>query len=112
MLISADFFLISDRCGCFSPCRVQRRVRRSSAEPLPLSGPGLHLSPAAGARLPSTQAIQGELPVSLLSIPLKPSIRLTSLTLSVSQLARTINQVETSWALGATFHYIESLKAH
>uniref|UniRef100_A0AAX7VQK1 nucleoside diphosphate phosphatase n=1 Tax=Astatotilapia calliptera TaxID=8154 RepID=A0AAX7VQK1_ASTCA len=28
------------------------------------------------------------------------------------RLARTINQVETSWALGATFHYIESLKAH
>uniref|UniRef100_A0A665TSQ9 nucleoside diphosphate phosphatase n=1 Tax=Echeneis naucrates TaxID=173247 RepID=A0A665TSQ9_ECHNA len=26
------------------------------------------------------------------------------------KLARTINQVETSWALGATFHYIESLK--
>ncbi|KAM8859639.1 ectonucleoside triphosphate diphosphohydrolase 6 isoform 2-T8 [Spinachia spinachia] len=25
------------------------------------------------------------------------------------KLARTINQVETSWALGATFHYIESL---
>ncbi|XP_067366926.1 ectonucleoside triphosphate diphosphohydrolase 6 isoform X2 [Channa argus] len=28
------------------------------------------------------------------------------------KLARTINQVETSWALGATFHYIESLKRH
>uniref|UniRef100_A0A3Q4GYY5 nucleoside diphosphate phosphatase n=1 Tax=Neolamprologus brichardi TaxID=32507 RepID=A0A3Q4GYY5_NEOBR len=28
------------------------------------------------------------------------------------RLARTINQVETSWALGATFHYIESLKTH
>ncbi|XP_074532678.1 ectonucleoside triphosphate diphosphohydrolase 6 isoform X1 [Halichoeres trimaculatus] len=28
------------------------------------------------------------------------------------KLARTINQVETSWALGATFHYIESLKGH
>ncbi|XP_068182724.1 ectonucleoside triphosphate diphosphohydrolase 6 isoform X2 [Antennarius striatus] len=28
------------------------------------------------------------------------------------KLARTINQVETSWALGATFHYIESLKKH
>uniref|UniRef100_A0AAQ5YAV3 nucleoside diphosphate phosphatase n=1 Tax=Amphiprion ocellaris TaxID=80972 RepID=A0AAQ5YAV3_AMPOC len=26
------------------------------------------------------------------------------------KLARTINQVETSWALGATFHYMESLK--
>ena len=30
----------------------------------------------------------------------------------VLQLARTINEVETSWALGATFHYIESLKRH
>ncbi|XP_071329580.1 ectonucleoside triphosphate diphosphohydrolase 6 [Trachinotus anak] len=28
------------------------------------------------------------------------------------KLARTINQVETSWALGATFHYIEFLKKH
>lgn len=28
------------------------------------------------------------------------------------KLARTINQVETSWALGATFHYIESLRKH
>ncbi|XP_077960503.1 ectonucleoside triphosphate diphosphohydrolase 6 isoform X5 [Gasterosteus aculeatus] len=28
------------------------------------------------------------------------------------KLARTINQVETSWALGATFHYIEFLKSH
>ncbi|XP_018517673.1 ectonucleoside triphosphate diphosphohydrolase 6 [Lates calcarifer] len=28
------------------------------------------------------------------------------------KLARTINQVETSWALGATFHYIQSLKRH
>ncbi|KAM7409189.1 hypothetical protein PAMA_002743 [Pampus argenteus] len=28
------------------------------------------------------------------------------------KLARTINQVETSWALGATFHYIESLTKH
>ncbi|XP_036979546.1 ectonucleoside triphosphate diphosphohydrolase 6 [Acanthopagrus latus] len=28
------------------------------------------------------------------------------------KLARTINEVETSWALGATFHYIESLKRH
>ncbi|XP_062257111.1 ectonucleoside triphosphate diphosphohydrolase 6 isoform X1 [Platichthys flesus] len=28
------------------------------------------------------------------------------------KLARTIKQVETSWALGATFHYIESLKGH
>ncbi|KAI3363570.1 hypothetical protein L3Q82_012155 [Scortum barcoo] len=28
------------------------------------------------------------------------------------KLARTIHQVETSWALGATFHYIESLKRH
>lgn len=28
------------------------------------------------------------------------------------RLARTINQVETSWALGATFHYMESLKMH
>ncbi|KAK9541110.1 hypothetical protein VZT92_001181 [Zoarces viviparus] len=28
------------------------------------------------------------------------------------KLARTIDQVETSWALGATFHYIESLKTH
>ncbi|XP_068597187.1 ectonucleoside triphosphate diphosphohydrolase 6 [Brachionichthys hirsutus] len=28
------------------------------------------------------------------------------------KLARTINQVETSWALGATFHYMESLKKH
>ncbi|XP_069394183.1 ectonucleoside triphosphate diphosphohydrolase 6 isoform X2 [Paralichthys olivaceus] len=28
------------------------------------------------------------------------------------KLARTIDQVETSWALGATFHYIESLKRH
>ncbi|XP_069579881.1 ectonucleoside triphosphate diphosphohydrolase 6 [Brachyistius frenatus] len=28
------------------------------------------------------------------------------------KLARTIHQVETSWALGATFHYIESLKTH
>lgn len=28
------------------------------------------------------------------------------------KLARTINQAETSWALGATFHYIESLKRH
>uniref|UniRef100_A0A7N8X8W5 nucleoside diphosphate phosphatase n=1 Tax=Mastacembelus armatus TaxID=205130 RepID=A0A7N8X8W5_9TELE len=28
------------------------------------------------------------------------------------KLARTINQVETSWALGATFHYIESLKRY
>nr|XP_020477922.1 ectonucleoside triphosphate diphosphohydrolase 6 [Monopterus albus]XP_020477924.1 ectonucleoside triphosphate diphosphohydrolase 6 [Monopterus albus]XP_020477925.1 ectonucleoside triphosphate diphosphohydrolase 6 [Monopterus albus]XP_020477926.1 ectonucleoside triphosphate diphosphohydrolase 6 [Monopterus albus] len=28
------------------------------------------------------------------------------------KLTRTINQVETSWALGATFHYIESLKRH
>lgn len=26
------------------------------------------------------------------------------------KLARTINSVETSWALGATFHYIDSLK--
>uniref|UniRef100_A0A1A8I7L2 Ectonucleoside triphosphate diphosphohydrolase 6 (Putative function) n=1 Tax=Nothobranchius kuhntae TaxID=321403 RepID=A0A1A8I7L2_NOTKU len=26
------------------------------------------------------------------------------------KLARTINQVETSWALGATFHYMETLK--
>lgn len=25
------------------------------------------------------------------------------------QLARKIDEVETSWALGATFHYIESL---
>lgn len=29
---------------------------------------------------------------------------------SVSQLAKTINQVETSWALGATFNYMESLR--
>uniref|UniRef100_A0A8C9XJB1 nucleoside diphosphate phosphatase n=2 Tax=Sander lucioperca TaxID=283035 RepID=A0A8C9XJB1_SANLU len=28
------------------------------------------------------------------------------------RLARTINQVETSWALGASFHYLESLKRH
>ncbi|KAM9344944.1 ectonucleoside triphosphate diphosphohydrolase 6 [Symphorus nematophorus] len=28
------------------------------------------------------------------------------------KLARTIDAVETSWALGATFHYIESLKRH
>ncbi|XP_029927127.1 ectonucleoside triphosphate diphosphohydrolase 6 isoform X2 [Myripristis murdjan] len=28
------------------------------------------------------------------------------------KLARTINEVETSWALGATFHYIESLHSH
>ncbi|KAL3050770.1 hypothetical protein OYC64_012738 [Pagothenia borchgrevinki] len=28
------------------------------------------------------------------------------------KLARTIHQVETSWALGATFHYIESLNTH
>ncbi|XP_060943445.1 ectonucleoside triphosphate diphosphohydrolase 6 isoform X2 [Limanda limanda] len=28
------------------------------------------------------------------------------------KLARTIKQVETSWALGATFHYIESLKGN
>ncbi|KAM9847373.1 ectonucleoside triphosphate diphosphohydrolase 6 isoform 2-T8 [Aulostomus maculatus] len=28
------------------------------------------------------------------------------------KLARTIQQVETSWALGATFHYIESLQRH
>ncbi|XP_034537300.1 ectonucleoside triphosphate diphosphohydrolase 6 isoform X2 [Notolabrus celidotus] len=28
------------------------------------------------------------------------------------KLARTINHVETSWALGATFHYMESLKGH
>ncbi|XP_027131318.1 ectonucleoside triphosphate diphosphohydrolase 6 [Larimichthys crocea] len=28
------------------------------------------------------------------------------------KLARTIHNVETSWALGATFHYIESLKRH
>lgn len=28
------------------------------------------------------------------------------------KLARTIGEVETSWALGATFHYIESLKRH
>uniref|UniRef100_A0A3Q0R2G3 Ectonucleoside triphosphate diphosphohydrolase 6 n=1 Tax=Amphilophus citrinellus TaxID=61819 RepID=A0A3Q0R2G3_AMPCI len=28
------------------------------------------------------------------------------------RLARTINQVETSWALGATFHYMETLKMH
>ncbi|XP_037536616.1 ectonucleoside triphosphate diphosphohydrolase 6 [Nematolebias whitei] len=28
------------------------------------------------------------------------------------RLVRTINQVETSWALGATFHYMESLKRH
>lgn len=28
------------------------------------------------------------------------------------KLARTINEVETSWALGATFHYIQSLKGH
>lgn len=29
---------------------------------------------------------------------------------SVPQLARTINQVETSWALGATFNYMETLR--
>ncbi|KAM3605902.1 uncharacterized protein V6R79_006771 [Siganus canaliculatus] len=28
------------------------------------------------------------------------------------KLARTIDQVETSWALGATFHYLDSLKRH
>ncbi|XP_028983220.1 ectonucleoside triphosphate diphosphohydrolase 6 isoform X2 [Betta splendens] len=28
------------------------------------------------------------------------------------KLARTINQVETSWALGAMFHYMESLRRH
>ncbi|XP_063730817.1 ectonucleoside triphosphate diphosphohydrolase 6 isoform X2 [Eleginops maclovinus] len=28
------------------------------------------------------------------------------------KLARTIHQVETSWALGATFHYMESLNTH
>ncbi|XP_028459308.1 ectonucleoside triphosphate diphosphohydrolase 6 isoform X2 [Perca flavescens] len=28
------------------------------------------------------------------------------------RLARTINQVETSWALGASFHYLESLNRH
>uniref|UniRef100_A0A3Q3AUM0 Ectonucleoside triphosphate diphosphohydrolase 6 n=1 Tax=Kryptolebias marmoratus TaxID=37003 RepID=A0A3Q3AUM0_KRYMA len=28
------------------------------------------------------------------------------------RLVKTINQVETSWALGATFHYMESLKKH
>lgn len=27
------------------------------------------------------------------------------------QLARKIDEVETSWALGATFHYIESLRS-
>ncbi len=32
--------------------------------------------------------------------------------LFVLQLARTIHEVETSWALGATFHYIESVKRH
>ncbi|TSS85097.1 Ectonucleoside triphosphate diphosphohydrolase 6 [Bagarius yarrelli] len=36
----------------------------------------------------------------------------TDSNLSVFQLARKINEVETSWALGATFYYMESLHKH
>lgn len=42
------------------PSRVQQSVCQSPSQSLPLPGPGLHLGPAAGARVPSTETIQGE----------------------------------------------------
>lgn len=57
VLASAPRTLIN---WCVFPSSLQRPDRQFSAESIPLSGPGLHLSPAAGAWISPTETVQGE----------------------------------------------------
>lgn len=59
---------------------LRRSFRQSSAESVPLSGPGLHLSPAAGTRVLHRQRVQGE------GLPLDQSLGPTSCCLRTSKL--------------------------
>ena len=88
----------------------------AATQPLPVPGPHLRQLTAPGARLPGGPSAEGRDPGVPPPCPSRARARLpytrAPLPACLFKLTRKIDNVETSWALGATFHYIDSLSQH
>lgn len=88
----------------------------AATQPLPVPGPHLRQLAAPGAWLPRGQSAEGRDPGVLPPCPSRARVCLphtcAPLPTCLFKLTRKIDNVETSWALGATFHYIDSLSRH